>query len=169
MLAKGMLTTDCSRGREATPVRLARPERTLIRPDLEIRPTVRVSFLANLGRAVMVAKRDMRWRSIESVVTHIQTRKQWKASGDETLDLQQAQHVVRLFVYLRPLFFAARNACLFDCEVLIELMPYYRLFPGWVFGVMTKPFGAHCWIQAGDVVLNDVPENVRRFEPILVV
>jgi len=37
----------------------------------------------------------------------------------------------------------------------------------WVFGVRTWPFGAHCWLQAGDVVLDDAPERVAQFEPIL--
>jgi hypothetical protein len=39
----------------------------------------------------------------------------------------------------------------------------------WVFGVRTWPFEAHCWLQAGDVVLDDKPERVRMFTPILVV
>jgi hypothetical protein len=39
----------------------------------------------------------------------------------------------------------------------------------WVFGVRTWPFEAHCWLQAGTVVLDDTPERVRGFTPILVV
>lgn len=39
----------------------------------------------------------------------------------------------------------------------------------WVFGVRTWPFEAHCWLQAGDVVLDDVPARVAGFTPILVV
>ena len=37
----------------------------------------------------------------------------------------------------------------------------------WVFGVRTWPFGAHCWLQHGDVVLDDAPERLAQFEPIL--
>jgi hypothetical protein len=39
----------------------------------------------------------------------------------------------------------------------------------WVFGVKTWPFEAHCWIQAGDMVLNDSWERLAVFEPLLVV
>lgn len=39
----------------------------------------------------------------------------------------------------------------------------------WVFGVRTWPFEAHCWLQAGGVVLDDAPGRVRSFTPILVV
>lgn len=38
-----------------------------------------------------------------------------------------------------------------------------------VFGVKLEPFAAHCWVQSGDVLLNDRPDNVRSFTPILVI
>jgi hypothetical protein len=38
-----------------------------------------------------------------------------------------------------------------------------------VFGVYSSPFSAHCWVQAGDTVLNDRIENVRTFTPILAI
>jgi hypothetical protein len=36
----------------------------------------------------------------------------------------------------------------------------------WVFGVRTWPFGAHCWLQVGDVVLDDLPERLVQYRPI---
>ncbi|MDR6623866.1 lasso peptide biosynthesis B2 protein [Caulobacter segnis] len=39
----------------------------------------------------------------------------------------------------------------------------------WVFGVRTWPFEAHCWLQVGEVVLDDTPSHVAGFSPILVV
>lgn len=39
----------------------------------------------------------------------------------------------------------------------------------WVFGVRTWPFEAHCWLQAGSVVLDDRVDHVAGFTPILVV
>lgn len=38
-----------------------------------------------------------------------------------------------------------------------------------VIGVKLAPFGAHCWVQGGDEVLNDSVEEVLRFKPILVI
>ena len=38
----------------------------------------------------------------------------------------------------------------------------------WVFAVKGAPFAAHCWIQLGDIVLNDSVENVRAYTPIMV-
>lgn len=39
----------------------------------------------------------------------------------------------------------------------------------WVFGVRTWPFEAHCWLQAGTVVLDDHVDHAAGFTPILVV
>jgi hypothetical protein len=38
----------------------------------------------------------------------------------------------------------------------------------WVFGVRTWPFGAHCWLQSGDAVLDDAVEALRLYRPIRV-
>jgi hypothetical protein len=43
------------------------------------------------------------------------------------------------------------------------------LSAAWVFGVRTWPFEAHCWLQAGDVVLDDTAEHAGAYTPILVV
>jgi len=39
----------------------------------------------------------------------------------------------------------------------------------WVFGVRTWPFGAHCWVQAEGVVLDDHAERLAGYVPILAV
>ena len=39
----------------------------------------------------------------------------------------------------------------------------------WVFGARTWPFAAHCWLQVGDVVINDRIDHVDRFAPVMVV
>jgi Transglutaminase-like superfamily len=36
-----------------------------------------------------------------------------------------------------------------------------------VFGVNADPFEAHCWVQAGSVVLNDTLGRVSSFTPIM--
>ncbi|GAD58270.1 hypothetical protein MBEBAB_0520 [Brevundimonas abyssalis TAR-001] len=38
-----------------------------------------------------------------------------------------------------------------------------------VFGIKLVPFGAHCWVQAGETVLNDTVDNVSEYTPIMVV
>lgn len=55
--------------------------------------------------------------------------------------------LARSFLLLRAL-----QRCGHDCD--------------WVFGVRTWPFGAHCWLQAGDQVLDDAPERLVVYQPI---
>lgn len=39
----------------------------------------------------------------------------------------------------------------------------------WVFGVATWPFRAHCWLQYGDVALDDSADFLAAFTPIMAV
>lgn len=56
---------------------------------------------------------------------------------------------------------------MFDSLALLHFLARYRQFPRWVYGVKLKPFRAHCWVQAGDVVVNDIVDNVRGYTPIM--
>lgn len=38
-----------------------------------------------------------------------------------------------------------------------------------VLGVKLNPFEAHCWVQSGDRLINDWPDHVRGYTPILVI
>lgn len=37
----------------------------------------------------------------------------------------------------------------------------------WVFGVRTWPFGAHCWLQVGETVLDEDLERLAAYQPIM--
>jgi hypothetical protein len=37
-----------------------------------------------------------------------------------------------------------------------------------VIGVQLRPFAAHCWVQSGNVVINETLDQVRNFTPVLV-
>jgi hypothetical protein len=39
----------------------------------------------------------------------------------------------------------------------------------WVFGVSTWPFRAHCWLQCGEVALDESVDHLAAFAPILAV
>lgn len=38
-----------------------------------------------------------------------------------------------------------------------------------VIGVRLRPFAAHCWLQSGQVLINETVEEARNFTPILVI
>lgn len=63
----------------------------------------------------------------------------------------------------------AQGACLYRAWLLREVLRLRGQTATWVFGVRTWPFGAHCWLQIGDAVLDDEPDRVARYTPIMVV
>lgn len=76
----------------------------------------------------------------------------------------------RAAVFDRLLPWAPRQeACLYRSFMLLRFLGDFGREANWVFGVRTRPFEAHCWIQAGGVVLNDTADHARTYAPILVI
>ena len=59
--------------------------------------------------------------------------------------------------------------CLLRSYLLLRILHRHGLDAKWVFGVTTWPFRAHCWLQVGEVVLDDDVDRVIGFEPIMAV
>lgn len=66
-------------------------------------------------------------------------------------------------------FAPVSGKCLLRAFILRRLLQRAGHEPAWVFGVQTWPFAAHCWLQIGDVVLDDHPDRVAAYTPIMVV
>ena len=61
------------------------------------------------------------------------------------------------------------GACLARSYMALRYLRLCGQDAAWVIGVRTWPFSAHCWLQSGDVVLDDSAERVLPYHPILVV
>ena len=121
-------------------------------------------------RSAAVAAMWLRWRSLQSIAHAVATRRaRIEARITETRSQDALRLEVAAYDKLRPLLFTARDRCLHDSLALIGFLAAEGMFPRWVIGVQTRPFGAHSWVQSGATVLNDHPDRVRRFRPILVV
>lgn len=169
MVANGMLTTDPAVGKEVRPLQLPGAESPLVEPDLDWRPKVSVMDVLRFLFASACTALAMRCFSIRAVMTAIDRRNRQAAAKGLRFDVAAASRATAAFLYLRPLLFGAQDACLYDSIALTRFLSYYKQFPSCVIGVQTGPFSAHCWVQQGSVVLNDMPEYVRRFTPILAV
>lgn len=65
--------------------------------------------------------------------------------------------------------FAPTSAkCLLRAFMLLRVLRRRGEDALWVFGVRTWPFHAHCWLQCEDVVLDEHPDRIAAFTPILV-
>ena len=176
MLSAGMLTTDVSRGKEALPVVTPIAESALGELDagpgsdpFDRRPGIAAGHVANFILACLKARFALRFRPIDSVVARAAARKARYTGSRAPMNIESFREHVARYAYLRPLLFTAKDACLFDALALSNYLARYRIFATWVFGVQTGPFAAHCWLQHEGVVLNDTPDNVRRYAPILAV
>ncbi|TPG03995.1 lasso peptide biosynthesis B2 protein [Rhodanobacter glycinis] len=63
----------------------------------------------------------------------------------------------------------AQTHCLLDSISLLRFLARRALRATLVFGVIPDPFSAHCWLQAGELVLNDTVGNVNAHSPIRIV
>ncbi|RYG35012.1 MAG: lasso peptide biosynthesis B2 protein [Burkholderiales bacterium] len=57
--------------------------------------------------------------------------------------------------------------CLYDALALVEFLALRKLYATWVFAVQAQPFGAHCWVQTGEHLLNEATEYAQEFTPIM--
>ena len=62
-----------------------------------------------------------------------------------------------------------QGVCLWRAFVLLGMLRRSGQSATWVFGVRTWPFSAHCWLQVGNAVLDDDPERVAAYTPIMAV
>lgn len=171
MLAHGMLVTDPHVGKPAVPVSTDRPQRSLVEFDLDIRPQANAAQLWRFGGSCLRAQLALKLRPIQSIVEAVRDRKarHHAASAPQPIDASRLRSLVTAFTRLRPLFYTLRSACLLDSLTLLHFLGAEGIHADWVFGVKTEPFDAHCWIQQGEVLLNDIPDRVRQYSPILVV
>jgi hypothetical protein len=131
-------------------------------------PRVRLASIVAMLAASVRAALLLRWRPLDRVTERVRRRRQAIAHRHSP-DHCAVEELVSVFEHLRPFFFSARSACLFQSLALIEFLARHDCFPSWIFGVTTSPFAAHCWVQQDGLVFNDTVDHVRRYTPIMVV
>jgi hypothetical protein len=176
LLAQNILTTTPALGKDATPVSIAAPARTLV-PQPQLVPTSSEStahrarlYLPALVRAVAQAAAQLRLQKIERIVTHVAARRQrasnrHKPSGETP----SVDDLIDNFYWLAPFVFSGQQKCLLHSLALLHFLARFHVYPRWVFGVRKAPFGAHCWVQEAQTLLNDTPDRVALFTPIMIV
>jgi hypothetical protein len=168
LLQRGILTADIASGKDGAPVTVA-PVVAELTADSAGRRTPRpVDAIALTGSSISAAL-SLRYRPLDRVIRRVEHRKQRRAKQPDSINWDMVRRLIGAYGYLRPFLFSARNQCLFECLVLTNHFARYNFFPTWVFGVHTRPFAAHCWIQSDGVVLNDTLDHVNRYTPIMAI
>lgn len=177
LLREQLLTTSASSGRDPLDYRsITRPKGHIFGEGADrafgltgaegravrIRTTdVRDFFLASRQASRWLAKRH-----IHDIVKDVRARK--AAHSRSSANEDELRRETMIFRKLRP-WYARPYSCLFDGLALVEYLARRGLFPTWVFGVQAQPFGAHCWVQDEERLLNESEEYAGQFTPIMAV
>lgn len=170
MLRRGLLTTDHSRGKTASPLTVVAPRDSALGSFDDEEGEARIGWrhAGVFFWAVIAAALRLRCRSIEWIVADVCKRKaasieSLHGGGGPTL-----KELVHIFDRLRSFTYSARDACMFDSLALLYFLLRLGFQPRWVIGVRSSPtFTAHCWLQDGGTVLNDIVDHVAVYTPIM--
>jgi hypothetical protein len=108
----------------------------------------------------------LRWHPFEETIGTLRFRASARSVTPGQLDI--ARHVVAAARRVRSLR-TAHDRCLPRSIAMFRLMGSRGFWPSLVIGIGDSAFTAHCWLQQGDVVLNDEVDVVRCYTPILVI
>lgn len=134
------------------------------------RPSVAVLF--EIMAIIRSTRRQLRTRTLKITLDEASAYRDRRAGAFEVVvntaledELLQAN---RQFARARRLV-AIEPVCLLDSLSLLRFLSRRGLPAKLVFGVMPAPFSAHCWVQAGDIVLNETLSDAQAHTPIRVV
>ena len=146
--------------------RATMPARALV-TEAQPRSVLRAVFaFMRFVRSSMLAHRALTNWPLQRTVEFARRLKE--RLGGSTPEPSLLARVVGEYNQWRP-FFPRSYLCLFDSLALFDLLLRHGVRVDWVYGVQAEPFEAHCWLQAGDLVVNDTLDRVAPFTPIMVV
>lgn len=142
---------------------------TALTPAPTLDPRARASVLAiakALASRALWAIR-VRYRPLAANVQRLERQK--RALGSEQRPAPAA--IARLGEAYRraALVMSTRDQCLSTSMALMSALIASDARPNLVLGVKLDPFQAHCWVELEGAVVNDEPDLLRPFTPILVV
>lgn len=166
-LADGNVTLPTASRKAASALGVDRPmairsypqpqESVLSLSHADERPSVRDVLLA--WRLVAAARRSIRRRPIADLLARVE-----RGTGAGRAPMALARAAARFAAARR--FVPIQRNCLTDSIALLLWLERRGEGASFVFGVKLNPFGAHCWVQSDQLLLNDHLEHVERFTPV---
>lgn len=168
LLHRGTLTDQPDRGKPFRTQDIPRVFNSLL-ADCKSPPfRSTVPYAGAIVHSALSARYRLSRHSLLSTINAIITRRESRDHSSKQIDLPRARFLVEAFnrwlvLHSRP------NACLLDSLSLLLFLARFEIFPFWVFGVISEPFHAHCWLQCGNTVFNDCMAHVSQYTPIMLV
>lgn len=149
--------------RKVPPLALSLASSSLLDQSLKDPPTP-ASLLALWDQIFMGLR--LKITNLDRLIERVRRRKQMSGvSNDIPPDIRTS---IGRFMASRCLL-SRQSQCLRTSLALVVYLARHGYYPDLVIGVRMKPFGAHAWVQAGSIVLNDTVDEVAPFTPIVVV
>ncbi|NOW48417.1 hypothetical protein FHW96_004605 [Novosphingobium sp. SG751A] len=117
-----------------------------------------------LGRA----RYALRQHDLAGILVRIRDQKESFSGAARPSTDRRARAIAAAFYRLNALV-TRYDQCLLRSLAMMHCLLANRVPANLVFGVATRPFRAHCWLQHGGLVLNDTLEGIGNYTPILVV
>ncbi|MBI2249107.1 MAG: lasso peptide biosynthesis B2 protein [Brevundimonas diminuta] len=160
----GVLVRTNQTASEVRPVMVEQPSRSIVEPR-----TSRGFFnrhVLEVAATVWHVSRRMKSTSFHDLLeTYRRRRQQISETAPSRTNIVELasnfDHALRL-VPVEP-------TCLRDSLALLDFIHRRGLGADLVLGVKLDPFAAHCWVQSGDLLLNEASDHAAMFTPICVV
>jgi hypothetical protein len=148
------------------PIETLRPTHSLLE-DRTVNAHANARLVAEAAMSLARARVRLKARPLLSIVHELRVRRarlgELAMSTHRALAVSAASfNAVRHLIPMRPV-------CLLDSLALLDVLARRGLIADLVFGVKLHPFGAHCWLQTGQTVLNDSIDRANLHTPILLV
>lgn len=177
LLEQKVLTTREAQGKPIQSTNVTIPMDDCMGYPLDRSPRITGRHVAAFIRAIAVTTLRLRLLPLRTGVARLMRRRPAPApaTAPSTEERRsggmrdgEVRDLVEIFNRLRPFAFTSKEHCLFDSFALAEFLSVFGVGLSVVFGVRLRPFGAHCWVQDRDAVLNDSVDHVSCFTPIMV-
>lgn len=145
------------------PPPVMQPARSLVEHQGAYRSGSHWRLLPEIAWLLALARANLRRKGFASVIKSLAASK--KRMGDNVNSADDAALAFDSTRRLAPF----PSVCLSDSLALLAFLLRRDIRADLVIGVKSRPFGAHCWVQRGDVILNSPLDDAAMFTPILVV
>jgi hypothetical protein len=138
------------------------------RPSVGLQPgsvALRCSDAVRLAACVLDLARHYRGRSFSQILAYVRAA---RAVRPLRRDPEAAAAAAARFE-AAVLWLPVSRKCLVRSFLLMRFLHRCGLDADWVIAVRTWPFAAHCWVQLGELCLEEPPERLAAFHPICVV
>ena len=118
--------------------------------------------------AIFLAERRLKRLGLSATLAIIAKRADLRASLKPAVEADPAALISAMFNRANYLV-GGHDKCLPRSIALATYLNARQIDASIVFGIMGRPFSAHCWVQVGNCVMNDSLDTVRNYTPIKIV